>query len=143
MGIKKLLLLVIFLSVFSCVTGVKVTEVSQSLEEVRAAINIVAIENKWVSANRRVFESRYFGKNPRKSFDPDKAPERLFARFSILGDRRPYQILVEVIREKKDGLDFVADGEEPEIAEKLAQELVDALTKSREDRNAIDSFRAF
>jgi hypothetical protein len=110
---------------------------------VRAAIHTIAVDYKWVSANRRVFESRYFGRNSKKKFDPEKSSERLYARFTIMGDRRPYQILVEVIVEQKQGSEYVEVGDDPEIAEKLAQELAVALTKSREDRNAIDSFRAF
>jgi len=126
-----------------CVTGVKVTEVAQSIDEVRSAIRTVAVEHKWVSANRRVFESRYFGRASNKNFNPGKATERLFARFTILGDRRPYEILIEVIVEKREGSEYVQAGEDSFIAEKLAQELALALTKSREDSNAIDSFRAF
>jgi len=141
--IKALSVYFLFVALASCVTGVRVTDVTYSIDEVRAAIHAVAVDYKWVSANRRVFESRYFGRNPKKKFDPDKASERLYARFTIMGDRRPYQILVEVMVEKKEDSEYVEVGEDPEIAEKLAQELAVALTKSREDRNAIDSFRAF
>jgi hypothetical protein len=142
---RKFLGIVFLSTIFftGCVSGIKVTDVSQSLDEVRAAIQTVAVEYKWVSANRRVFESRYFARDTKKKFDPYKSPERLYARFTILGDRRPYQILVEVIVERKEGSDYVEDGEAPEIAAKLANELALALTKSREDRNAIDSFRVF
>jgi hypothetical protein len=134
----------LFSSFFSgCVSGIKVTDVSQSLDEVRAAIQTVAVEYKWVSANRRVFESRYFARDSKREFDPYKSRERLYARFTIAGDRRPYQILIEVLVERKKGSAYEKVGDAPEIAEKLAEELALALTKGREDRNAIDSFRAF
>jgi hypothetical protein len=133
----------IFLMTNGCVSGVKVPKVTQSLEEIRSAIYAVAVNIKFVSANKRVYESQYFAKKSTKKFNPDTVSERLFARFTILGDRRPYQVLVEVIVEEKEETGYLQVDEDPDVAEKLAEELVLALSKSREDRNAIDSFRVF
>lgn len=127
----------------SCVTGLKIEEVNQSLEEIRGAIKDVSGDFKKMSANKKIYESIYFSRKPVKNFDPLLANERLYARFSILGDRRPYSILIEVIAEEKQGNTYKVTGNQEDLAEKLGEDLKRALSKSREDRNAIDSFRAF
>jgi len=143
--IKFLIFLIILALSVSCVSGVKVTEVAQSLDEIRASIQTLAVDFKQVNQNRRIYESRYFARDPQKKFDSESAPERLFARFSILGDRRPYEILVQVFVEKKDPKtgEYVFSGEDEQLATQIANDLVRILIKSRAERNAIDSFRVF
>lgn len=139
----KLWLVGFALLISGCVTGVKVDNIDQSLEEVRSSIVAVSGEFKWVSSNRRRFESQYFPRRQMQSFNPDRAQERLYAKFTVVGDRRPYQILVEVIVEQRDGITYKQTGKDGDMAKLIADDLTRALAKSREERNAIDSFRAF
>jgi hypothetical protein len=113
------------------------------MREIRSAFVSVAGEPRKESGNRRTFESEYFPRNPDNNFKPAKARERLFGRFVILGDMRPFDIQVEVVIEVKtpDGYDEV--GVDEALSHELANSLKKELIKSSEGRNVIDDFRPF
>jgi hypothetical protein len=70
---------------------------------------------------------------------------RAYAHVLLLGDRRPYKISVRVFIEKrpKDSLQYSPAGEDPGLAQELADKITQNIANRREDRNAIDDFRAF
>jgi len=138
-----ILRLLISLFFSGCVMGVKVDPVTQPLDEIRASIVNISGEVRTVGETRRQFETKFFSRKPSKSFDPTTSKERLYARFTVLGTRRPYSVLVQVFVQIKDGPEYVDDGEDDDMAEQIAKDLELDLSKSREQRNAVDSFRAF
>ncbi len=134
----------IFLTAFSltaCQTnGIFIHEVALNASDARKAIVTIIGEPKSISSNGRVLTSRYHDKKGVFLNELKGNEERRYSRISILGDRRPYEVQVEVVIEKK----FV---EEPQYDNAQAQEMADkirkALNQSLDRRNVIDDFRAF
>ena len=97
-----------------------------------------------ISQNQRELWSPYFSrKKTNGEFNPDKAKERLTAHFWILGDRRPYEIHVQVVIERKIDGAYEEDGEDEEKSKEVADLLVKSLTNSLDKRNLIDDVRPF
>ncbi len=73
-----------------------------------------------------------------------KAKERRFAHVTILGERRPYDILVNVVVESQvTETAYEASDTDDELSEALAKAIKSELLKSLENRNMIDDFNAF
>ena len=126
-----------------CASGVKIKEANHTIEEIRNAIFVVAGQVRNGDQWGRSFDSPYFPPRPNPNFNPAKSNERAFARFIITGDRRPYQIIVQVFIEKRRGADYALEFEDEVWANRVVEDLRRALTKGREDRSKIDSFRPF
>ena len=127
------------------VPGAVLPDQARSLNEIRHAIvQIFGGKSRDMSENQRELWSPYFSRKPNDpNFSPDKSKERLTAHFWILGDRRPYEIHVQVIVEHKvDGV-YEEDGEDEALSQKLADQLVQSLTNSLDKRNLIDDVRPF
>jgi hypothetical protein len=94
------------------------------------------------SSNGRKLYTGFF--SPR-NFDEDasEASDRAYGIVTILGSSRPYNVDVEVVREKKSGGDYRSEGRDKALTKKLTERLRQALADRREDRNVIDDFRAF
>lgn len=94
-------------------------------------------------------DSREMITGPLKVDPNDKTPSaqlkvRAYARVVVIGDRRPYDILVEAYIERKDrNGTFVEVGMSESLSQELSKELHKALIESRENWNVIDDFRAF
>lgn len=127
-----------------CATrGIVVPNNMHSIGEIRAAIVQVIGEPRLVSKDQRELFSQYFSPRPDPKFDPDVSKERLTARFNILGDRRPYDVRVEVTSEKKVAGVYKKIGENLSMSKRVAKELKERLNQSREGRSLIDDFRPF
>jgi len=127
-----------------CATdGHMITNSNRSMKEIRAAFVNAAGEARKESENRRTFYSEYFPRNPDANFKPTKSKERLYGRFTILGDRRPYEIQVEVVVEEKVDEGYEETGVDEDLSHELANQLKKELIKSSEGRNVIDDFRPF
>jgi hypothetical protein len=63
---------------------------------------------------------------------------------TILGDRRPYDIQIEVVVEirDKEGIYQVVERDDAR-AEKIAKDIQKALVQSRDNRNIIDDFKPY
>ena len=134
----------IFFLIAGCATGdANLSDVNYSLGEIKQVINSVVGDPRSQSQNQRTYFSQYFGLKGDKKFDPDKSKKRLYAKITILGDRRPYDIAVDVFIEQKNGPQYEEIGTDPAKAEKFAKEIEDRLHKGIENRNVIDDFRAF
>ena len=131
------------LLITACVDGDVIKESSRSMDDIRGAIQAIAGEPRLVSENHREYTSAYFSRKKDPHFDPQKSKERLYAKFTILGDRRPYDIQVQVFIEEKSGGLYEDSGLDEPMTDKITDELKHALTKRPENRNLIDEFRAF
>lgn len=142
--IRALLALCLALSCWGCANdAVQLEEGEQSLAEIKRAIVSVMGDPRAVSQNQREFTSQYFSRKADANFNPIKSKERAYAIFSILGTRRPYNIEIHVLVERRSGRIYVESGEDTPSAQKLVLELKNRLNQSREGRNLIDDFRAF
>lgn len=102
---------------------------------------------RMTSPNGREFFSRYYVMDGQKYKPASDALDRFSAQIMVLGDRRPYDLEIAVIREQRvtrgAGFDYRVVGHDQDQAGKLAEKIHDQLTKRREDLNIIDDFRVF
>lgn len=123
--------------------GILIRDANQSLGDIRQAITKTIGEPRSISANQREFFSKYFSRKPNENFDPLKSPERAHVHVVVLGDRRPYNIVVGVRVERKDDEGYYLVGTDEKLSKNLALEIQGILVQSRGGRNVIDDFRAF
>lgn len=123
--------------------GVVLREKNYSLTEIRGAIVSISGEPRRISENQREIYSQFFTRRKDPKFDPQKSKERLYALFSVLGDRRPYDIRIEVIVERRRGEAYEHHTYDDQIAKKIAVELKTRLNQGRDGRSVIDEFRPF
>lgn len=129
----------------SCRTGgVVLRETPLNVSETRRAVVSVLGEPRSISSNGREIFFQYLDKKDKKIEKMDMIRERHYSHVTILGDRRPYDVQVEVIIEGRNhdgGFDIIErdDAKASVIAEKIRQ----ALNQSRDSRNVIDDFRSF
>lgn len=123
--------------------GVIISETPLGISETRKAVVAVIGAPRSVSQNGRELLSKYYDKKSNFIDDPDKVKVRYYTKVLILGDRRPYDISVEVLYEgKSDGSFELIDSDEGRAIE-TAEKIKAALIESREKRNVIDDFRSF
>ncbi len=129
---------------FGCASrGYLIDNQNYSLGELKRIIVGLIGEPRMISENQRTIYSKYFSRRVDNKFDPERAPERLYAKITILGDRRPYDVEVEVVLEVREGKSYTNDGVDEIETNKLGRDVRTRLNQSREDRNVIDDFRAF
>lgn len=139
----------IFLN-FSCAshddTRASVLNITNSLGEIKklALFATGAIKYKIQSSNGRELQTDYYSRfKDNYDFDPEKSPERIYSVIYIDGDRRPYDVYIEVIKENKIQGIYKKVGTDVGLAKKQAQILEKKLIESLGNRNAIDDFKAF
>lgn len=96
------------------------------------------------SSNGRELSSAYFtslGYEPIE--DAAKANERSYMKVIVLGDRRPYNLEVVVMKERKSKGQFSEIEVDEKATHKFAQDLRNKLAQSRDDSSVVDEFRAF
>ncbi|WP_413943735.1 hypothetical protein [Bdellovibrio sp. HCB-162] len=129
----------------SCRTGgVIIRETPLNVSETRRAVMAVIGEPRSVSQNGREILSQFYDKKNKIIEKMDMARERYYTHVTVLGDRRPYDVQVEVLvegRNEEGGFDLLDrdDDKAGVIAEKIRQ----SLNQSRDTRNVIDDFRSF
>lgn len=142
---KNLLISFIFLVLVGCQTsGVLLRETPLNISETRKVIMSVVGQVRDVSENGRELFSRYYDRKGNPIQSMDMAKERYYSHLIVLGDRRPYDISVEVLVEARDqdgGWELV--DRDDQKAAVLADKLKKALHQSRDSRNVIDDFRSF
>ncbi len=127
-------------------SSVRLSEVSQSLIEIKRAISASipgGIKNQ--SINGRELSSEYFSRyGDGYGFDYKTAKERAIVKVLVLGDRRPYIIEVKVLVQRRVGRGkYEDDSYDKSSAERYAEAIKSRLVQSRDDRNVIDDFRVF
>jgi hypothetical protein len=141
---KRFILICQTLLLWGCVSGSYVIkDQNLSLGDIKKSVTSVIGEPRRISENQRTYHSQYFSRKPNAKFDPDKSPERAYAKVIVLGDRRPYDVELEVVVEERQGNHYVETGNDMVEARKIGMDLKGKLNQSREDRNVIDDFRAF
>lgn len=129
----------------SCRTGgVIIRETPLNVSETRRAVMSVIGEPRSISQNGREIVSQFYDKKNKNIEKMDMARERYYTHVIVLGDRRPYDVQVEVLvegRNEDGGFDLLDrdDDRAGVIAEKIRQ----SLNQSRDNRNVIDDFRSF
>ncbi len=140
----KWLLLLPFLLTVGCQTGIFIKESPAALTEIRKAVVTVLGQPKSTSQNGRELVSEFHDKRGRIDAALSKAKNRYFTKVSILGERRPYDVKVEVFQEGKvEDQYYEVIAEDNELAQKLANQIETTLNESLKNRNVIDDFRAF
>lgn len=125
----------------SCQTNRHVIEESSlSATEHRRAIVTVFGDVRQISQNGRELFSHYHDKKFSFIDDPTKVSVRYFTKTSVLGVRRPFEVLVEVRRERKDPetKQFVDQGLDDGLSQKRLNELRTVLNQSRENSQEFD-----
>jgi hypothetical protein len=99
------------------------------------------------SPNGREILSKHFVKKKKEYVPAAESLVRYFAKVQILNDRRPFDVVLVVIKEERvlegDGFTYRVVGNDLRLATELDRVLRAELTKRREDRNIIDDFRVF
>lgn len=139
--INRALIFLTTVSLMACQTdGIFIREVALNASDARKAIVTVIGEPKSISTNGRVLTSRYHDKKGVFLNELKGNEEHRYSRISILGDRRPYDVQVEVIIEKKNTEELKYDNAQ---AKEMANKIRKALNQGLDRRNVIDDFRAF
>lgn len=131
--------------IVSCTTpGAVIKESNFSLTETRKAVVKMFGEPRSVSQNGRELITDFMDKKGRMVESAKKAKERRYAHITILGERRPYDIVLNVIIETQVEPGVYEKYDEDELlSDVLAKSLHTELLKSLENRNIIDDFKAF
>lgn len=142
-----LLRILILVSLTRCVTKTPINDVMVPLNSIREVIRAtVPMGIKSESMNGRELKSGFF-----KSEDFEEVSEddriRAYALVTILGERRPYQIDVKVIRELRERVKgevkFKSLGVDKRSTARLVEMIKEALANRPADRNVIDDFKPF
>lgn len=97
-----------------------------------------------ISSNKREFLSGYFLYSGGKYKEADALPQRMYAHWSILGDRRPYTVEVQVRLERRSGRGAYSEvGTSKELAKVLYKSFRKNLDERLEERNVIDDYNVF
>lgn len=120
----------------SCSSPEKVIidESSDSLSDIKKAVVAIIGEPRLISENQREFFGPYHGNNKL---------QRAYYHILILGARRPYQLEIKYVIEKKYENKFIFSSFDRTKAAKAADDIKNRLNESRDNANVIDDFRAF
>lgn len=128
----------------ACQTGgVIIKETPVSVMEIRRVVGLVIGEPRWTSSNGYEMSSKYYNKKGQPEERPNLVRERYFTHVSILGDRRPYNIRVQVFIQGRGPDGYEVIGQDDLKAQQIAEQIKQALHESRDKRNVIDDFKAF
>ena len=146
--------LFVFLNINNCATlttAPYATRISR-LDFPVGALQKIAVEAmplglRTTSPNGRTFFSRYYVLDHKNYKPAGDSPERFSVTIFVLGDQRPYEMEVSVLREvrvqRRETYEYRDADHDRQQAKELAAKIQDRLTKRREDLNIIDDFRVF
>jgi hypothetical protein len=141
---RVLLALVFLVLVSGCQTGIFIDESPAAMTDIRKAFVSIFGEPRTANFNGQILVSQFHDKRNRVDQSLATAKTRYYTQLSILGDRRPYRIKVEVFLEVKVApQEYEIIDEDTELAQKTADKLQEVLHQSLKGRNVIDDFRAF
>ncbi|HEY8272768.1 MAG TPA: hypothetical protein VIG33_17880 [Pseudobdellovibrionaceae bacterium] len=134
----------IFIFIGCQTQGVYLRETPLNISETRKAVVSVIGQPRVTSENGRELLSKYYDRKGNSEDQIKMARERFSTHVIILGDRRPYDIQVEVVVEVRDhaGVYQVVEKDETR-ARKIALDVQKALVQSRDNRNIIDDFKPY
>lgn len=144
---KFLCLFIIFatLIVSGCQTGgIVLRETPLNISGTRKSVVSVIGEPRTLSENGRELFSKYYDKKGKDIAKMNMVRERYYTHVTILGDRRPYDIQVEVVLEGRVSDEhFELIQKDDDKAATIAEKIKKVLNQSRDNRNIIDDFRSF
>jgi hypothetical protein len=159
--LKKCQLLAIGLLLSGCTSVQTISDLNYSLIDIQKGISATVPKGiAKISENRRTFSSKYF--DP-ETIDADRSTERSEDVYrerasvvtTILGDRRPYTVEVDVLLEEdQSGIEpkkdddyiegkFAVSGHDKELARYFRDRLANYLARLERNKNLIDDFRPF
>ena len=150
LNIQCLVILAIQLIFFGCTSpgSVKMDRLEYPLNYLQKVVaDALPGGKRMISQNDREFSSVYFLPT-KKGFGPaGNSSYRYYAKITVLGDRRPYNIEIIVIKEERNGRrdsgDYSSVGTDKRIARIIQKRIQNILSKRRDDYNIIDDFRVF
>jgi len=142
---KKLIIFILF-SMMGCASReYTISDLNIPTPELqKIVISSLPVGQNGESKSGRKFVSKYFKKEKGSFVESDSGSKRYFAEITILGDRRPYSIEVQVYLEQKDvGTNYVTKTLDKGMSRVIMRRIQYQLYKRRDDRNVIDDFRVF
>lgn len=129
-------------------SGLRINHLNLTLNELKyRAKTALPLGVGHISKNDREFESKFFAVKDGHVVPSDHARVRFYGKITILGTERPYNLSVQVYRQRlvNDGgrLVYSDAGTDLRIAKWLRHRVQLELAKRREDINIIDDFRVF
>ena len=143
----------LFLSSCASFTTVQLDNVNLPITAIqKVALKSLPQGKQKISSNLRIFTSKFFIPSGKvKDWPKPKRGSRVryYAIVTIFGDRRPYDINVEVVRQTVvksmigERRKFSDNGSDKRLAKILLEYINELLIQSRRDLNIIDDFRVF
>ena len=129
----------------SCATsGEKIEDLNVSLVRLqKLADTSLPVARRKVSRNGREFYSVPFITEKGQFVKAEDSRVRMTAIIKVLGDRRPYTMEIQVVKEARGQSGFEQVGYDEGLARVIRRRIQKALVQRREDRNIIDDFKAF
>ena len=124
--------------------GVRSNDVLRPLKDVRKAVYYVLRKNVLrLSENNRTYYSKYHRPGMNLKLSAYKQKQRGQVVITILGDRRPYTLVVQYRIEELSGGKFKLVRYDRGLAEKYLEQLETYLAGRPEERDMIDDFRPY
>lgn len=121
--------------------------INAPVEGIIKAFDRVTIGLRGRSPNGREVVSKYqaIGKGVDEyNDDGASSKKRAYARLRILGDRRPYDLQMQVVTEEDDGEGgYEVTAYDDEKAARLLKKLLETLVARPDNKDFIDDFRSF
>lgn len=127
-----------------CQTGGSVIrEAPAGAAEIRRVLGIMFGPVRSTARGGTEFIYGYHDKEMKLIEAPDDAKERFIPVVTVIGDRRPYDVRIQVYVERRNRTFYERIGQNDFLAKEWAVKLRDMLHEGREKRNVIDDFKAF
>lgn len=139
--INKYCFSLVILFFLGCETpGLVIEESNYSAKQHRIAITAALGQIRSISENGRVLLSYYHDRSFKGFEVTAKTKERLYTKVSVLGNRRPYNISVEVHVEQRDleTNKFIDIGLDESLGRRRALAIKEMLNQSRGDSSMFD-----
>lgn len=149
---RSLCLVIYLLTMVSCASTKKayIEDMKTPIVRIKAAIKAsLPMGKRTTEKGARIYYSNYFRNIKGQVIDAKRLSVRSYAKVTILGDRRPYSVEIEVIKQKKTGKDsnynsiFKDVGRSKAFALAIRRKILKYLSKSRGGSDFIDDFRVF
>ncbi len=114
-----------------------------SVSQIKNAVVSVAGDIRKLEGGGRIIYTTYFDRSRKILLFNEKPGVRYFSIVRVIGDRRPYDIDVEVVRETLVRGTYVETGSDEEIATAFSQDLAEKLKIEKTGKSVVDDFKAF
>ncbi|MEI7973045.1 MAG: hypothetical protein WCH11_01620 [Bdellovibrio sp.] len=122
--------------------GHRIEDVDRSVLDLRRVIESAMGDSVEISKNGRVFRSKTQSRSG-SGEDGGEYSERFYDVVTVLGDRRPYRILVQSMSQSRLANGYSAFRYDSKRSRDFGLVIQMKLSQSRGDKNFIDDFRPF